>query len=152
MPDQQRGTTVTKIYAYGDEGCFFDYSAGHADQLNRTIVRFAVEHGFEIEAAEDIEGEGVDTEDAYTYLADEAVTYLNDNCVGIRMSFEIEDSSLFLRCDEPTKEDYDEWLDEAYGDVAIAGLTYSTSDALKSCDPIAYRVGFSDYVSYCFDE
>jgi len=40
---------------------------------------------------------------------------------------------------------YDEMLDEVYGVVEIAGMTYDTSRALKDCDPIAYRVGMSDY-------
>lgn len=41
---------------------------------------------------------------------------------------------------------FDEFLDEAYGTVSIAGLEYSTSDALKSTDPIAYRCSFSDWL------
>lgn len=41
---------------------------------------------------------------------------------------------------------YDDMLDDVYGDVEIAGLTYSTSHALKEVDPIAYRVGFSDWL------
>lgn len=40
---------------------------------------------------------------------------------------------------------YDDMLDDAYGTVTIAGMEYDTSRALKECDPIAYRVGFSDY-------
>ena len=40
---------------------------------------------------------------------------------------------------------YDDWLDEIGGDVTIAGLTYSTSYALKMVDPIAYRCGMGDY-------
>ena len=42
---------------------------------------------------------------------------------------------------------YDEMLDEIYGDVNIGGHLYSTSRALSKVDPIAYRVGFSDYLS-----
>lgn len=41
---------------------------------------------------------------------------------------------------------YDEMLDEVYGDAEIAGMQYTTSTALQQVDPIAYRVGFSDYV------
>jgi hypothetical protein len=40
---------------------------------------------------------------------------------------------------------YDEMLDEVYGVVEIAGMTYDTSRALRDCDSIAYRVGMSDY-------
>lgn len=41
---------------------------------------------------------------------------------------------------------YDEMLDEVYEDTTIAGYEYSTSSALKQVDPIAYRVGFSEWV------
>jgi hypothetical protein len=48
---------------------------------------------------------------------------------------------------ELTEEDYDIFLDEVYGEVKIAGLTYSTSYALKEIDPVAYDVGFADWSS-----
>ena len=44
-----------------------------------------------------------------------------------------------------TEEQYDEFLDQAYGDVKICELSYSTSQALKSVDPTAYRIGMGDY-------
>ena len=47
-----------------------------------------------------------------------------------------------------TEDDYDNMLDECYPDTQIAGMTYSTSYALKELDPIAYRCGFSDYQEY----
>jgi hypothetical protein len=40
---------------------------------------------------------------------------------------------------------YDEMLDEVYGDVFVASYSYNTSYLLKEVDPIAYRVGFSDW-------
>jgi hypothetical protein len=43
------------------------------------------------------------------------------------------------------EERYDEFLDEVYGEVQIGTLTFYPSDILKNCDPIAYRVGLSDY-------
>ncbi len=43
---------------------------------------------------------------------------------------------------------YNDMLDDAYGMVQIAGYEYSTSQALKEVDPIAYRVGMNDYESY----
>lgn len=49
-------------------------------------------------------------------------------------------------------EHYDEWLDEIYGDVEICGLTYSSSYALKEIDPIAYRVGVSDFADSLYDD
>lgn len=42
-------------------------------------------------------------------------------------------------------EQYDEFLDEVYGTVTIAGMEYQTSRALKELDPIAYRTGFNDW-------
>ncbi|QHJ84486.1 MAG: hypothetical protein [Caudoviricetes sp.] len=41
--------------------------------------------------------------------------------------------------------EYDEMLDECYPDYEISGMTYSASQILKNCDPIAYRCGKSDY-------
>lgn len=43
-------------------------------------------------------------------------------------------------------ERFDAWLDEAWPEVAIAGYGYSVSNALKSVDPIAYRVDFNDWL------
>lgn len=40
---------------------------------------------------------------------------------------------------------YDEFLDEVYGNVTVAGLEYQTSRTLKEIDPVAYRVGFGDW-------
>ena len=48
--------------------------------------------------------------------------------------------------DDELHERYDDMLDEVYPDLTIAGMEFSTSNALKELDPIAYRVGFSDWV------
>jgi len=48
---------------------------------------------------------------------------------------------------------YDSMLDECYEDVKIAGLEYTTSNALKNVDETAYRCGFSDWLdSECQNE
>lgn len=44
-----------------------------------------------------------------------------------------------------TDDEYDEMLDEVYGDVEVCGMTYSSSRALKELDPVAYNCGKSDY-------
>jgi len=44
---------------------------------------------------------------------------------------------------------YDWMLDEVYGDFMGA---YSASRVLKAVDPIAYRVGFGDYVDMLEDD
>lgn len=43
---------------------------------------------------------------------------------------------------------YNDMLDDVYGLVTIAGYQYETSRVLKEVDPIAYRVGLSDYESF----
>ena len=40
---------------------------------------------------------------------------------------------------------YEEMLDDVYGTVEVAGMTYDTSVLLKNADPVAYRVGMADY-------
>ena len=46
-----------------------------------------------------------------------------------------------------TDEDYDNFLDDVYGDVQVCSMEYSTSQALKLLDPVAYRCGKSDFES-----
>lgn len=40
---------------------------------------------------------------------------------------------------------YDTMLDDCYPETSIAGMTYSTSHALKELDPTAYRCGMNDW-------
>ena len=40
---------------------------------------------------------------------------------------------------------YDDMLDECYPTYSINGMEYTASTILKECDPIAYRVTFSEY-------
>lgn len=53
----------------------------------------------------------------------------------------------FIRSLEPIdeKEIFDNFLDEIYEPVQIAGIEYSVSQILKDCDPIRYRVEMNDY-------
>ena len=41
---------------------------------------------------------------------------------------------------------YDDFLDEVYPDLTIAGYSYNTSNALREIDPTAYRCGYSDWL------
>lgn len=41
---------------------------------------------------------------------------------------------------------YDEALNEVHGPVMVAGYEFGTSRTLKELDPIAYRVGFHDWL------
>jgi len=42
--------------------------------------------------------------------------------------------------------EFHDWLDEAYGEVNIAGCEYLTSDVLKEIDPVNYRCLYADYI------
>jgi len=50
--------------------------------------------------------------------------------------------------DYEIEESYQLMLDNVYGTVMVAGMQYDTSIVLKDVDPIAYRVGMSDYESW----
>lgn len=52
-----------------------------------------------------------------------------------------------------TDDEYDEMLDDVYGDVEICGMNYSSSRALKKLDPTAYNCGKGDYeANYDLDD
>ena len=44
-----------------------------------------------------------------------------------------------------TEEEYDDLLDDIYEVIKFGTLEYSPSQVLKAVDPIAYRLGMSDY-------
>ena len=44
-------------------------------------------------------------------------------------------------------DEYDDFLDDVYGEVQVCSFEYSASHALKLLDPIAYNCGKSDYES-----
>ena len=46
---------------------------------------------------------------------------------------------------ELTEDEFEEALDDIYGDVEIAGHKYSTGQTLREIDPIAFRCGLADY-------
>jgi len=54
--------------------------------------------------------------------------------------------------DEEMHERYDDWLDELDGPINVGGLTFDASRILKELDPIAYRCGLGDYISFCMDD
>lgn len=41
--------------------------------------------------------------------------------------------------------EYDDELDETHQDCEIMGLSFSASQVLKECDPIAYKCGLNDF-------
>jgi len=44
-------------------------------------------------------------------------------------------------------EQYSDWLNEIYETVDV-GVKLDPADVLRSCDPVAYRCGYSDYVNF----
>jgi hypothetical protein len=48
--------------------------------------------------------------------------------------------------DHKMEELYNQYLDEVFGEVAIACLKYSTSRAFREVDPTAYRCGMADWI------
>jgi hypothetical protein len=48
--------------------------------------------------------------------------------------------------DGDLKQLFDEFLDEQYELIKVAGLEYQVSDVLKSVDPVAYRCGLADWL------
>lgn len=48
---------------------------------------------------------------------------------------------------ECSESEFDEMLDDCHETYNLGGMTFYPSDILKSCDPIAYRCGKSDYES-----
>ena len=53
--------------------------------------------------------------------------------------------------DEQIEEMYCEALDEQ-GLISIGTLQYTPSEVLRNCDPIAYRVGLSDFEDFLSEE
>ncbi len=51
------------------------------------------------------------------------------------------------RTDPKMTEMYDEMLDETLEPFSLNGMNYDPSRVLREVDPIAYRVGFDDFVS-----
>lgn len=45
------------------------------------------------------------------------------------------------------EDDYCEYLDEVYEEVKIGCLTFQPSRIVRELDPIAFNIGFSDYIS-----
>ena len=56
--------------------------------------------------------------------------------------------SMRVRSDMIERNDeFDDLLDDLYGEVVVAGMRYAASDVLANVDPIAYRVMLSDWES-----
>ena len=49
-------------------------------------------------------------------------------------------------------DEYNEWLDETYGVIEIGWGRYYASVILKENDPIAYEVGYTDWLDAMAEE
>jgi hypothetical protein len=49
---------------------------------------------------------------------------------------------------ELPNEQFDDMLDDVYPPYQIGGLTFTASQILRACDPIAYRIELNDYESF----
>jgi hypothetical protein len=45
---------------------------------------------------------------------------------------------------ELTEQEYEDMLDEIYGEVQICGMTFNSGRALRELDPTAFRCGMAD--------
>ena len=46
-----------------------------------------------------------------------------------------------------TEEEFNDYLNDGYDDVEIFGLTFTPSEIIKNCDPVAYRCYKNDHES-----
>lgn len=49
---------------------------------------------------------------------------------------------------ELNEDEYEEYLNEIYGDVKICGFNYQQGTLLKEIDPTAFSCGMNDYDSF----
>ena len=54
--------------------------------------------------------------------------------------------------DDIDESEYDDFLNECYGEVNICGYEYQAAYALKEVDPTAYRCGCADWYSDRYEE
>ena len=52
----------------------------------------------------------------------------------------------FDKSDYVSEEQYDDMLNDCYGEVEVAGMTFSARRVLEELDNTAYRCGYNDYV------
>jgi hypothetical protein len=53
-----------------------------------------------------------------------------------------------LEKDLDIKDSFDQALDDMYPDVKIGYSTFTASDILFNCDPIAYQIGLQEHEDY----
>lgn len=69
---------------------------------------------------------------------------------------EVEEEKFYSELEDATRnyviDNYDDILDECYPTTEIGGISFTASQILKNCDPIAYRCGISDESSALLEE
>jgi len=82
-----------------EPGVYIDDSASSAEDLDKDIIAFAEEYGFQLTPADRDELLDTESEDYYqilTEIADSAVEWLNDHNQDETVYWLVEDNSLFL--------------------------------------------------------
>ena len=49
-------------------------------------------------------------------------------------------------------EQYEEMLDDVYGDIKLGYLTFQPSRIIRELDPIAYHIGYTEFVDEMLGE
>ena len=60
---------------------------------------------------------------------------------------ELVDKEVEEQLDYIEEEEFNDSLDEM-GEISVGNLTFMPSDILKNCDPVAYRIGFTEYQDF----
>lgn len=104
-------------------GCNVDESSGSADDCNRRTVQFAQGYGFKFDDSLPDYCPGNETrEDAMSELADEAVSFLNEQETRSFMYWTHEDNSLFLCVDVDRAREECEFVSAGCGEYPDAGF------------------------------
>lgn len=111
-------------------GCYVDESSGSADDCNLRTIQFAQSYGFKTDGNIDVsdldEGDEILSE-----IADDAVSFLNEQETRPHMFWTHDDNSLFLLVDvESAREDVEfvSECDQEYPDEAFRGEWLHVSD------------------------
>ena len=51
-----------------------------------------------------------------------------------------------------TEEEFDDYLDQIHEEYSMGWITFTPSQILKECDPIAYRIALSEFEDFFPEE
>lgn len=139
----------TKQITGKDIGCWIDCSCNSADRLNERIIRGASDYGFAIDddarkllARIDYDVQREDDSELLSWIADEAVDFLNSLELPSYCAFTVDDNCLFLSpCVDNAREDV--------GFVSSRSEEYPESDY---CGEWLHVNDHGNATLYCRDE